>query len=269
MRVVTVLGVVAAGLGIGTAAVMAPLAVRSAPPVGGWFSDWGNAALSQMRPTPAEPTTVTNASAQIVDAKAPPYLAKPEPPVAKVAADAKVVEQPWTTQVTVAPENVAPRKQTSSKPTSDDQRRELVRDIQRELKRVGCYDGDTDGQWGGASKRAMTQFTARVNATLPSEEPDFILLTLVQGHKGGACGADCPSGQKLNDGGRCLPSSVLAQAERVRQPKPETAVPAQSVVPTDTKTAAATVGSAWSATTIKTPVETGSITPPPGLSPIP
>jgi hypothetical protein len=64
----------------------------------------------------------------------------------------------------------------------------LTREIQRELKRVGCYDGDLNGKWNAQSRSAMKTFTDYVNAKLPVERPDYILLRLVQGHKGKACG---------------------------------------------------------------------------------
>ena len=66
------------------------------------------------------------------------------------------------------------RRLASSRPADEDARRELVRDLQRELKRVGCYDGEISGTWSPGSKKAMGAFTERVNATLPLEEPDYI-----------------------------------------------------------------------------------------------
>lgn len=93
-------------------------------------------------------------------------------------------------------------------------RQDLVRSLQRELRRVGCYYGEVDGDWGAGSRRAMIQFTERVNASLPTEQPDFILLTLVQGQTGTVCGRGCPSGQSLGDTGRCLPNAVVAQSRR-------------------------------------------------------
>lgn len=57
----------------------------------------------------------------------------------------------------------------------------------------------------------------RVNATLPMEEPDYILLTLVQGHTAAACGTECPSGQAISANGRCVPNAVVAGATRKTQ----------------------------------------------------
>src|SRR5207249_6454440 len=64
----------------------------------------------------------------------------------------------------------------------------LTRNLQRELQRVGCYSGDIDGMWTPATRSAMKAFTDRVNAALPSDQPDRILLSLVQGHQGNVCG---------------------------------------------------------------------------------
>ncbi len=110
----------------------------------------------------------------------------------------------WTTTVS--------GNRGTSRPADPEARADLIRDIQTELKRVGCYEGEIDGSWGPGSKRAMTTFTDRINATLPIDEPDYILLTLVQGHRTSACGA-CPVGQSLSDG-KCVPKAVVAAATR-------------------------------------------------------
>jgi hypothetical protein len=100
------------------------------------------------------------------------------------------------------------------KPADEDSRRELVRNIQKELKRAGCYGGEVHGAWTAASQRAMSTFTERINATLPVKEPDGILLTLVRGAKPGVCGAACPAGQALDAEDRCVPKGVLAAQEQ-------------------------------------------------------
>jgi hypothetical protein len=63
----------------------------------------------------------------------------------------------------------------------------LTREIQRELKRVGCYDGEIDGRWNPRSRAAMKTFADQVNAELPIDRPDYVLLRLVQVHQGKAC----------------------------------------------------------------------------------
>ena len=60
--------------------------------------------------------------------------------------------------------------------------RTLIRDLQRELKRVGCYEGEIDGVWTRSTRDAMERFTELANAKLPTHEPDIILLSLVRGY---------------------------------------------------------------------------------------
>ena len=91
-------------------------------------------------------------------------------------------------------------------------RASLARALQRELQRVGCYDGEISGNWSTSTRMAMKAFTDRVNASLPTDAPDYILLSLVQRHEGRACGTGCPTGQLQSDEGRCVPSAVLAKA---------------------------------------------------------
>ena len=68
----------------------------------------------------------------------------------------------------------------------------LVREIQRQLTRVGCYQGEVSGKWSAQSRLAMQAFTEQVNAKLPVDRPDQILLQLIEGHQGRACGARPP-----------------------------------------------------------------------------
>jgi hypothetical protein len=87
----------------------------------------------------------------------------------------------------------------------------LARELQRELRRVGCYEGELNGAWTSSTRRAMQAFIDRANAALPVDEPDQVLLALVQAHKTKACGADCPPRQALNPEGRCVPIAIMAQ----------------------------------------------------------
>lgn len=146
-------------------------------------------------PTPVKPAAAPAASAVVTTTESRP-LARP------------VAE--WAATVT---RNANALNRGSSRPSDPEARAELVREIQSNLKRVGCYDGEVDGSWGPASKRAMTSFTERINASLPVEEPDYILLTMVQGHRTAACGETCPAGQTMSEG-RCLPRAIVASAAR-------------------------------------------------------
>lgn len=87
----------------------------------------------------------------------------------------------------------------------------LTRELQRQLQRVGCYGGSISGIWSPSTQRAMKEFTERVNATLPIDKPDPILLAMVQNHEEMTCGAGCPTGQSPTGNGRCLPSAIVAR----------------------------------------------------------
>lgn len=100
----------------------------------------------------------------------------------------------------------------------------LARDIQTELARVGCYVGDIDGVWGTGSKRAASVFMDRVNAALPTAEPDVFLLSLLRTENDEVCGATCPQGQSLTANGRCVPATLLAQADKSRGSAPDRTV---------------------------------------------
>jgi hypothetical protein len=58
---------------------------------------------------------------------------------------------------------------------------------------------------------AMKTFVDRVNAALPIDNPDPVLLSLVQGHRDRACGV-CPPGQAATATGACVPKAVLTTA---------------------------------------------------------
>jgi hypothetical protein len=127
-------------------------------------------------------------------------------------------------------------------------RASLVRELQRGLKRVGCYDGEVSGVWTQRSRSAMRAFTGRINAALPVDEPDGVLLALLQGHKDKACGMPCPPGEGLAADGRCLPNAVLAHAGR------PTAPPPAAIERSQPSTTATSTGG-WASTTTVAPPE--------------
>jgi hypothetical protein len=95
----------------------------------------------------------------------------------------------------------------------------IARELQRELRRVGCYDGEINGVWTPATRKASKTFTERINAALPNDEPDLILLRLAQDQQDKVCGAACPAGQAFASDGRCVPTAVLGA--RRAPPSPE------------------------------------------------
>ena len=101
-----------------------------------------------------------------------PGVPEPVPAVRRPAAETP------TTQVvtqTVGQSRAQSEPATRAVAVPND-RASLARALQRELQRVGCYDGEINGNWSTSTRMAMKAFTDRVNASLPTDAPDYILL---------------------------------------------------------------------------------------------
>jgi hypothetical protein len=113
----------------------------------------------------------------------------------------------------------------------------LIRELQHELKRVGCYSHEINGEWTPITRRAMKDFTDRVNAILPLEAPDAVMLALLHTHVETVCGSACPAGQSLAKDNRCLPSALLAA--NAKKTETTEVVPPSIAAPTTTPVARA------------------------------
>jgi hypothetical protein len=168
--------------------------------------------------------------------------------------------------VTVAQRPSEPPTQVPQRVVVPKDRDTLTRELQKELRRVGCYEGELNGAWTPLTRRAMKAFTDRINATLPVEEPDAILYTMVQSQQDKVCGKPCPVGQGLSEDGRCLPSAILAKAIKktpataiAQLPKAAAPLPAEKPAPVIT---------GWS-TTSRAAAPTPPLAPPPVLAAAP
>jgi hypothetical protein len=81
------------------------------------------------------------------------------------------------------------------------------RDLQIELKRVGCDPGTTDGKWGAKARSALSEFVKRSRIALATEEPTLAALEAVTGQKGRICVLACGRGEVEQDG-RCAARSA-------------------------------------------------------------
>lgn len=129
-----------------------------------------------------------------------------------------------------APSNTSMVAARSASPVLGDHA-SLVRELQRELRRVGCYDGPLNESWTLATRTAMKTFTNRINAILPIDKPDQVLLTLVQGYRDRVCDVACPPGEGLAKDGRCLSNAILARATKTAPQN--SATPAMAEQPRD------------------------------------
>lgn len=158
-------------------------------------------------------------------ARQPPAAAAPPPPVADKRpepqpppVDGRSSAAPAPLQIAEAPPRVPVDHNKPARTVALD-REGLTKAIQHHLKRVGCYGGAITGEWTPGVRRAMKAFTERVNATLPVEEPDDVLLALVQSHRRIACGGTaCPPGQATSDYGSCRPNALVARTKKSNAP---------------------------------------------------
>lgn len=116
---------------------------------------------------------------------------------------------PETTTILLPSRSAREELKGSFQPYKGDEPLRLVRDLQRELKRAGCYAYEIDGAWTPGTRRAMKEFADRVNVALSVERPDPTQLVILQRHPEVVCRATCPGGEGLADT-RCLPSSQAA-----------------------------------------------------------
>ncbi len=91
-------------------------------------------------------------------------------------------------------------------PTAPDTATDLValaKKLQSELKRVGCYQGEGDGQWGSSSIAALERYNEEVNATLIVLEPTIAALKTLETVDIRVCRRRCPDGYTLQEG-KCM-----------------------------------------------------------------
>jgi hypothetical protein len=125
--------------------------------------------LASLRSSQQE-TVVAGATAKSVSDTSRVASLEAGAPQAQVAVEAET--RPWTMTVTSLADNA---------------RRTMTRDLQGELRRLGCYSGPVDGRWSGDVVASLRVFTGAVNAALPVDNPDYALLALARSHQPGVC----------------------------------------------------------------------------------
>jgi hypothetical protein len=63
----------------------------------------------------------------------------------------------------------------------------LVISLQTHLKRVGCYAGNADGDWGNQSRTALRKFNGATKRSLPVGQATQKAIDAVKSHKGRIC----------------------------------------------------------------------------------
>lgn len=90
----------------------------------------------------------------------------------------------------------------------------LARQLQTELKRVGCYLGEVDGDWGRGSASALDRFNEAAGLELSVDEPTGDALDAVTAKTEAVCNAElCTGGLEPDGSGNCVKAAKKAKAE--------------------------------------------------------
>jgi uncharacterized caspase-like protein len=79
---------------------------------------------------------------------------------------------------------------------------DLTKAVQVELRRVGCLTEDADGDWGSASRRALSLFNRRAGTRLDTDAAGTDALDAIKRKQGRVCPLICGHGFKA-DGDHC------------------------------------------------------------------
>jgi hypothetical protein len=107
----------------------------------------------------------------------------------------------------------------------------LARNLQDELKRVGCYEGPLDGNWSAAAKQALSNFSKLANVTAVSDQPVDAILAIVKSKTGRVCVPACAAPGETMVNGKCVanglsesnarPNRAAKKAVAEQLPKPK------------------------------------------------
>lgn len=195
---------------------------------------------------------------------APPATERPEPSRVSVHGGNAGTEGQAAGPSSVA-QQVANSPLTAARPTTTggaaqgtrDARGALVSAIQAELIRVGCYAGSADGAWSERTRAAMRAFNSSVRVTLATDQPDYILLTLLQGHSSKACSRSCEA--EAGGAQACVDKSIEARTIKAPPAAQPTAPAATAAAPLQTWSTTVVLSSPGKV--VEAPIR-GSTTPP-------
>jgi uncharacterized caspase-like protein len=86
-------------------------------------------------------------------------------------------------------------------PAPDD--REMARSLQLELKRLGCFDGTVNGEFGTTTRDALRNFAKLAAVNVPEPELSLDTLKIIRGIDKRICPLICKSGERA-EGERCI-----------------------------------------------------------------
>jgi uncharacterized caspase-like protein len=128
---------------------------------------------------------------------------------AKSAEDARLAAEAARAKASANDDTKPPAQQVASltPPAQTDRTQQpasdVVRQLQSELRRVGCNTGAVDGNWNDAARRSLTLFNRHAGTTLDVKAASLDSLDVVKSKTGRICPLVCDHGYKA-DGDTCV-----------------------------------------------------------------
>ena len=96
---------------------------------------------------------------------------------------------------------------------------ELIRSIQKELLRVGCYVGKADGQWGPQAVGGLQDFIRRTKVSVEPSVPTKGALAAIEAESSRVCPLTCRANEKPV-GEKCIAAAVPKRPVPASQASP-------------------------------------------------
>jgi peptidoglycan hydrolase-like protein with peptidoglycan-binding domain len=119
--------------------------------------------------------------------------------------------------------------------SSDDpptENKELARALQRELKRLGCLDGEANGIWGERSRAAFKSFVRQAKLSVDGDEPNVSVLDAASATRARVCsvaakGEETPAETRR----QTPPQPPRAEPVKAKETKPEKRIEKEELRP--------------------------------------
>lgn len=118
----------------------------------------------------------------------------------------------------------------------------LARQLQTELKRVGCDPGGIDGDWGEKSHRALEAFNRHARTRFDAKVASLAAIEAVRGRTGRVCPLACGRGMRV-EGDSCV---AVREPPTRREPSREPPPKRESAASKERRAAPARAGAAAS-----------------------
>jgi uncharacterized caspase-like protein len=149
--------------------------------------------VAQQKAAEAEQKRAATESATADKASDNKTVAIPDTAASKPA-DPTVAEKP--NETSVAALTAGPPPAEPAKPA------DIIKSVQIELRRVGCFTGNADGEWSAASQRSLALFNRRAGTKLDVKQASVDTLDAIKQKQSRACPLTCEHGFEA-DGDHC------------------------------------------------------------------